>query len=58
LSRLVQISTGFDPGNGISSRLIEAAVLPIDLAMGLTAAIDQAVAEQRLLSGASLHRHP
>jgi hypothetical protein len=43
---VVVIAKGLHPGNGISNRLVEAAVLPIELAMGLTAAVDQAVATQ------------
>jgi hypothetical protein len=52
------IAERFNPGNGIRDRLIEAGVLPVKLAMGFTAAVDQAVGAGCLLGAEALHRRP
>lgn len=42
------INKRLHPGDGIGDRLVDAAVVAIEMAVGLTAAVDQAVATQRL----------
>ena len=42
-SRVIAFSDRFYPGNGIGDGVIKAAVLRVELPMGLTAGIDQAV---------------
>jgi hypothetical protein len=46
------------PGNGIGDRLLDAGVLPVELAMGLPVAVDQASAAQRWIAGEPLHGCP
>jgi hypothetical protein len=46
------------PGNGIGDRLLDAGVLSVELAMGLTVAVDQALAAQRWIAGEPLHGCP
>lgn len=52
---MVGIRQGFHPGNRISDRLIETAVLPIQLAMGFTATVNQAIARKNRMASGVLH---
>ena len=58
VSGVVVIAERFNPGNGIGDRFIEAAVLPIELSMRFTAAVDQAIRARCLLGTEALHRRP
>jgi hypothetical protein len=53
---LLASARGLQPGNRIGNRLIEPAVLPVELAMGSTRAFDQAVAGMHGLAGEPLQR--
>ena len=56
LGGMVGNSQGLHPGDRISNRLIEAAVLAIKLAVWFTAAVDKAVAGEHGLTAETLHR--